>query len=275
MAERGEGRLARWSRLKRKGGADEAEETAAEARREADETESPAAPVAEAPEWRPDPAALPGGVQKRQFVPPMAPLAAPEEGEAAYEQAPPEALAMLEGEAAHDAAPPADMAERELTPEEEEAVRNLPPIESLTKESDFTPFLADNVPEFIKNRALRMLWRSDPFFGFQDGLDDYAENFRVIDKLIDAGSASSYRPGQGYAGLDDETAEETAEAAAGPDTEAPAEKEAAAAPPAGDEEDVDADDLGEGEDDPDQAAAADSEATERLSSGSVRKPGDA
>ena len=35
-------------------------------------------------------------------------------------------------------------------------------------------------------------------FGFQDGLDDYAENFRVIDKLIDAATQSSYKPGQGY-----------------------------------------------------------------------------
>ena len=74
----------------------------------------------------------------------------------------------------------------------------LPPLEGLDKDSDFTPFLADNIPDFIRNRALKILWRSDPLFGFQDGLDDYAENFRVIDKLIDAATQSSYKPGQGY-----------------------------------------------------------------------------
>ena len=91
-----------------------------------------------------------------------------------------------------------DYPERELTPEQKEAVSALPLIESLDKDSDFTPFLADNIPEFIRNRALKILWRSDPLFGFQDGLDDYAENFRVIDKLIDAATQSSYKPGQGY-----------------------------------------------------------------------------
>ena len=104
----------------------------------------------------------------------MVPLADPEEGEAAYAAAPAEALAMLEGEVAPAAEPPVDPAERELTPEEQEVVDQLPPIESLTKDSDFTPFLADNVPDFIRKRAMRALWLSDPFFGFQDGLDDYA-----------------------------------------------------------------------------------------------------
>ena len=195
MTERGEGRLARWSRLKTIGGASEAENTAA---RHVDALPSDdASPPREVPAGYgdlPDPANLPGGIQVRNFVPPMTPLADAEESE--------EGGGILEAPPLDGTVPmkgvDTDPLERELTPEEEEAVSVLPPLESLDKDSDFTPFLADNIPEFIRNRALKILWRSDPLFGFQDGLDDYAENFRVIDKLIDAATQSSYKPGQGY-----------------------------------------------------------------------------
>ena len=195
MTERGEGRLARWSRLKAIGGASEAEDTAA---RHVDALPSDdATPHCAAPggfEDLPDPADLPGGIQVRDFVPPMIPLANAEESEEGVGTfgAPP-----LDGTVPTEELS-SDSPEWELTPAEEEAVSALPPLESLGKDSDFTPFLADNIPEFIRNRALKILWRSDPLFGFQDGLDDYAENFRVIDKLIDAATQSSYKPGQGY-----------------------------------------------------------------------------
>jgi len=215
MPER-EGRLGRWSRLKQKGGADADEQAGAEQqlqeRLTEDNSPAPAAPAAEKDpnDLMPDAARMPGGVMNRNFVAPMVPLAAPEDGEMGYEAAPAAALAMLEGDAAHDAAAPPDLEERELTPEEEEIVSQLPPIESLKKESDFTPFLAQGVPEFIKRRAMGALWRSDSFFGFQDGLDDYAENYRVIDKVINAATDSSYRPGKGYdLPEDDEVADET------------------------------------------------------------------
>ena len=217
MAEHGEGRLARWSRLKAKGGASETEnKQAARVDELPAEADAPARPTGF--EDLPDPSTLPGGVQKRRFVPPMAPLAdldEVDEDTPAYEAPPPEALAMLNGEltpppgsAVPVEALDSDLPERELTEEEAAAVRDLPPLETLTKESDFTPFLADNIPEFIRNRALKILWRSDPLFGFQDGLDDYAENFRVIDKLIDAATESSYRPGKGYDFPDEEEVED-------------------------------------------------------------------
>ena len=221
MAERGEGRMARWSRLKTKGGASEAENTAA--------LHVDVPPLEDAPPQRdvpagfedlPDPANLPGGVLNRNFVPPMTPLADAERSEevgGAFEAPSSDGTVSVEALAA-------DLPERELTPEEEEVVSALPPLENLDKDSDFTPFLAHNIPEFIRNRALKILWRSDPLFGFQDGLDDYAENFRVIDKLIDAATQSSYKPGQGYDQPEDanvEGDEETLEAtdtaeAAGP-----------------------------------------------------------
>ena len=54
---------------------------------------------------------------------------------------------------------------------------DLPPIESLTADSDFTAFLRSNVPSVLKKAALRKLWKSDPVLANVDGLNDYDENF--------------------------------------------------------------------------------------------------
>lgn len=52
----------------------------------------------------------------------------------------------------------------------------LPPIESLTFESDYTVFMAPGVPSDIRCKALRKLW-SFPFFRESDGLGTYAGNY--------------------------------------------------------------------------------------------------
>lgn len=59
---------------------------------------------------------------------------------------------------------------------------DLPDIDSLDKDSDFTPFMADGVPEELKRMALRKLWLSDPVFANLDGLNDYDEDFGAIVK---------------------------------------------------------------------------------------------
>ena len=53
----------------------------------------------------------------------------------------------------------------------------LPPIETLGKESDYTPFMRPDIPDVLRNAALRKLWQSDPVFANLDGLVDYAEDF--------------------------------------------------------------------------------------------------
>ena len=150
---RPEGRLGRWSRLKSRG--------------------ADAAPEPETPE-KPKKRGAAVPVADRRFVPVMPPLAEAEEGEIEMEAAPPEALALKTQLEAEEAAREEEEAEeeRELTPEEENAVKDLPPIDSLTKDSDFTPFFAQNVPDFLKRQAYRVLWRSNPIFNFRDGLDD-------------------------------------------------------------------------------------------------------
>ncbi len=90
----------------------------------------------------------------------------------------------------------------------EEAPPDLPPIESLDKDSDFTVFLKDNVPEELRRLALRKLWRTDPVFANLDGLNDYDENFRVLMRAIGR-VATNYKVGRGF--LEEDVGEAEAE----------------------------------------------------------------
>jgi len=64
----------------------------------------------------------------------------------------------------------------------DEPLPDLPPIESLNEDSDYTLFLSSRVPEEIRNQALRKLFHL-PQFNVTDGLDDFAENFREFSGL--------------------------------------------------------------------------------------------
>ncbi len=68
---------------------------------------------------------------------------------------------------------------------------DLPPIESLDKESDYRPFLAEGVPADLARAALRRLWTSDPVFANLDGLNDYDEDYTIIDRVVRAAKAGS------------------------------------------------------------------------------------
>lgn len=52
----------------------------------------------------------------------------------------------------------------------------LPPVDSLTFESDFTPFLRPGVAPELRQSALRALLR-DPHFNTMDGLDVYIDDY--------------------------------------------------------------------------------------------------
>lgn len=60
---------------------------------------------------------------------------------------------------------------------------DLPDIDTLDKDSDFTVFMQAGVPDELKNLALRALWRSDPVLANLDGLNDYDEDFGSILKV--------------------------------------------------------------------------------------------
>ncbi len=74
----------------------------------------------------------------------------------------------------------------ENTPAGGDAAKDLPPVDGLDKDSDYTPFLGDGVPEKLARAAMRKLWRSDPIFAFRDGLDDYDEDFTIMQTIAEA-----------------------------------------------------------------------------------------
>ena len=94
--------------------------------------------------------------------------------------------------------------------EEKTNVDDLPDVETLNESSDYTPFLKDGVPEKLKRMALRKLWKSNPAFGFIDGLDDYDEDYSAIG-IVAQEIFTNYKPGKGMVDPD-ETEEEIDEA---------------------------------------------------------------
>ena len=52
----------------------------------------------------------------------------------------------------------------------------LPPVESLTSDSDFTAYLQPNVDESVKRQALKKMF-TDPRFNVMDGLDVYIDDY--------------------------------------------------------------------------------------------------
>jgi hypothetical protein len=58
----------------------------------------------------------------------------------------------------------------------------LPPVESLTPESDFTAFMKPEVDPGVRREALKVLLR-DPRFNVMDGLDVYIDDYSKPDPL--------------------------------------------------------------------------------------------
>jgi hypothetical protein len=65
---------------------------------------------------------------------------------------------------------------------ENEAPVALPPLDSLTFESDFKAFMHAKVEEGVKRAALKKLF-SDPRFNVMDGLDTYIDDYTKSDTI--------------------------------------------------------------------------------------------
>lgn len=61
---------------------------------------------------------------------------------------------------------------------------DMPPLEDLDADSDYSGFLSRGVSESLRNQALKKLFFSGPF-NVVDGLDDYAEDFTQFAALGD------------------------------------------------------------------------------------------
>ena len=88
---------------------------------------------------------------------------------------------------------PTDVAEASLSmPQSEEVEQepvtltdaDMPDIDSLAEDSDFTGFMSPGVSDELRNLALRKLFHA-PVFNIRDGLDEYDEDYTSFEKLGD------------------------------------------------------------------------------------------
>ncbi|WP_372987899.1 DUF3306 domain-containing protein [Marinobacter sp.] len=111
------------------------------------------------------------------------------------------------GKQAEQSPPP--VVESEPTPEEQELAINealpehellekygLPDPETIKLGTDITGFMRKEIPEFLRRKALRGLWKSNPVLAVLDGLNDYDEDYTLAST---AGQAvtSLYKVGEG------------------------------------------------------------------------------
>jgi hypothetical protein len=112
----------------------------------------------------------------------------------------------------------------------------LPPLDSLTKDSDFSPFMRPEVPEDLRRQALRKLWVLDPGLAAPDLLDMHMVDYNAVPTFPEGLRDTLFRVGRGM--IDTATRDKEAKEIA----ESTDEKDLAAepsAPPAESESNVD------------------------------------
>lgn len=134
---------------------------------------------------------------------------------------------------------------------------DMPPLSSLTSESDFSGFLSPGVSEELRKLALRKLF-SLPSFQVRDGLDDYDDDFTVFEPLGDTPTNDPWSARQRRLAEEREAAERERAHAAAED----ASPEESAPESAGDGEPAK---TPEGPDEPDRTDAAERPSAEPAS----------
>ena len=98
----------------------------------------------------------------------------------------------------------------------------LPDPSTLQKGDDFSAFMSRDVPEHLRKRALRTLWRSNPVLANVDGLNEYDDDYRAA-MLLQEPIKTAYQVGKGMKAHLDEMARQAkakAEQEAMPEPEA-------------------------------------------------------
>ena len=100
-------------------------------------------------------------------------------------------------------APPSDLPAKVDEPAAEEPKEekpfdpaSLPPVESLTKDSDYSQFMRPEVPEDLRQKALRRLWAADPVLSAPDALDMHTIDYNAVPTFPE-GVKTLFRIGQG------------------------------------------------------------------------------
>ena len=125
------------------------------------------------------------------------------------------------------AAPPAP------APASTEPPPELPPVEKLTIDSDFSGFFHPKVDEDLRRSALRKLF-SDPHFNVMDGLDVYIDDYSKSEPIPPA-MLASLKQAQRILEWAAETEEEAQARRKAADAPAPADDEPEALPAPADE----------------------------------------
>jgi hypothetical protein len=73
--------------------------------------------------------------------------------------------------------PPAPVVEEKKAPE-----KPLPPLETVTPEADFSPFMQPKVKEELRRLALKKLFR-DPHFNVPDPFEPYSRDWNIADPI--------------------------------------------------------------------------------------------
>ncbi|MGR3802902.1 DUF3306 domain-containing protein [Marinibacterium profundimaris] len=131
-----------------------------------------------------------------------------------------EALATREADRAAQAAAVAERSDEELLAE-----FDLPDPDTLDSADDLRRFLGRAVPERLRSRALRRMWRLNPVLANLDGLVDYGEDFNAPEMTRPI-LKTAYEIGRGF------PAPETSVAAAPPANDVPTAPGADGAPAA-------------------------------------------
>ena len=104
-----------------------------------------------------------------------------------------------------------------LRPVTEEEIAALPDPDKLEHGADFKPFLRPGIPQALRQRALRRIWRVNPAIGFLDGMNeydlDYTDAATVVDNL-----KTAYQVGRGFVIPEEDDKSSPADVAATPRT---------------------------------------------------------
>lgn len=73
----------------------------------------------------------------------------------------------------------------------------LPPVESLTRDSDYSVFMRPDVPDDLRRQALRKLWASDPLFAQIDTAEAYCGDYNAV-PIFPEGVRTAYKVGKGF-----------------------------------------------------------------------------
>ena len=77
-------------------------------------------------------------------------------------------------------------------------IARLPSIESLTKESDFAAFMRPEVPDALRQQALKRLWALDSTLSGPDWFEMHMVDFNAVPTFPEGLKNTLYQVGKGY-----------------------------------------------------------------------------